>query len=224
MNVYTPNSLNVAVIEDNRLLSEKFASIIASWDAIKNCSVFSSNREFINSCSDRNYDLALVDINLLDGTGFRSLNHIRDHHKSCQAIVISALSDGETVVNAIVAGAIGYLHKDDSSLGILSAIKMTLEGYSPISPSIARHIFKVVQRQEIEPSQSSMADPEISLTPKETEVLTYISKGLSYADVAAVLHMSPNTVPVHIRNIYRKLQVNNKIEAVNEARAHGYLL
>jgi DNA-binding NarL/FixJ family response regulator len=141
-------------------------------------------------------------------------------------IVISALSDAGSIYTAIESGAVGYIHKDDNSMTLQSSIRMALRGESPISPMIARRIFSNIKNSSkdlLGEGESKKSIASDILTDRELQVLHVISKGLSYSEAASALEISHKTVPTHIRNIYRKLQVNNRSEAVYEARQMGIL-
>ncbi|MGJ8605457.1 MAG: LuxR C-terminal-related transcriptional regulator [Marivita sp.] len=216
--------ISVAILEDNLILRNRIASIVNNWDLANECHSFDSNTAFISNFEMIECDIALVDLNLVDGSGIRSIQYISESGKSCKSIVISALSDADTIMTAILSGAVGYLHKDDSSIGVIAAIEMVLQGESPISSAIARKVLSRIQNKDTDQRNTILNEKRNSiLTPKELEVLALLSKGLSYSEAAHTLGMSSNTVPVHIRKIYSKLQVNSKSEAVYEARQLGLL-
>lgn len=139
------------------------------------------------------------------------------------AIVVSAYLDAPTILNAIECGAVGYLHKDDSSFEIIEAVKLSLRGESPISPSIAYSLIKNLSKSSVEAIKLERDNHSI-LTAREVEVLTLLAKGLTYSEAANILNLSTKTIPVHVRNIYRKLQVKNRTEALSEAVAQGILM
>ena len=133
---------------------------------------------------------------------------------------MSGISEPERIIRAIKSGAVGYLHKSDTSLQLIASIEKALAGQSPISAEIAVVLFTSLQHGET--TGALEASSEI-LTSRETEVINLVARGLSYAEIAKTLSISKNTLPVHIRNIYRKLQTNNRTEAVFEARNLGIL-
>lgn len=215
--------LTISVLEDNLILRDRFRSIIIEWESVSDCFVFEENHELIEHSLYQNYDVALIDLDLPDGSGLQSIEHLARTQPSACIIVISALSDAESIYTAIESGAIGYIHKDDNSLTLQSSIEMALRGESPISPMIARKVFSRIQNLTfIIQSKSDTIDKHI-LTNKESQVLQLLAKGLSYNETASVLEMSQKTVPTHIRNIYKKLQVNSRSEAVYEARQMGII-
>ena len=137
-------------------------------------------------------------------------------------MVISVLADDRTVIDAIEAGASGYLLKDSDALNIIDAIAELLAGRSPISSAIARTIIRRVAGRGTTPDLSA-ADTSERLTPREMDILWGIAKGFTYAELAERLEISKQTVPVHIKNIYRKLQASNRSEAVYEASRRGLI-
>lgn len=216
----------IAILEDNAVLRDRMVNILTAWE-IASVTAFSRNSELFDHAAVEKIDVLLVDLHLEDGSGIDSIAHLAVVQPHSISIVISALSDSNSIVRAISTGAVGYLHKDDSSFEIVVSIKMALNGESPISPAIARKLIGSMQG----PAPLKKATPQNSdsyltkdiLTPRETEVLNLIAKGLSYVECATVLNISEQTVPVHVRNIYRKLHARNRSEAVFEARFLGVI-
>jgi DNA-binding NarL/FixJ family response regulator len=161
----------------------------------------------------------LVDLQLPDGSGIDLIRHMRRVAPKTESMVISVFGDEPHVVGAIQAGATGYLLKDASADEITQAIHRLVAGESPISSAIARHLLR--RFQPAPPSGPAEGAP--ALTPREREVLQLIAKGLSYQRIADALVMSPHTVTTHIKQIYRKLEVNSRGEAVFEAQQLGLL-
>tara|TARA_B110000967_G_scaffold189244_1_gene212771 strand:- start:659 stop:1318 length:660 start_codon:yes stop_codon:yes gene_type:complete len=217
--------ISVAILEDNVILQDRLSTILQGWDYVNAVYSLTTNSELLECISKHEVDVLLADLSLPDGDGKESIKAFADTNPNGISIVISAKSDSESILLAIKAGAIGYLHKDDYSFEIIGAIKLALQGESPISSAIAHKIFKSMQ------SEAFAADNDVGqfspttgiLTPREVEVLFTISKGLSYAEAATTLNISRQTLPVHIRSIYRKLQSNNRAEAIYEARLLGIL-
>lgn len=137
--------------------------------------------------------------------------------------MVSVLRDGPRVLEAIKAGASGYVLKDDSSYGIRSALEIVLEGKSPMSATIARQIVESIHMDTAKQNQPEKPKVPNLLSPREREVLTAIARGFTNKEVAKLLGISPNTIPVHVRNIYRKLETTNRVETVYEAQAQGLI-
>jgi DNA-binding NarL/FixJ family response regulator len=163
----------------------------------------------------------LTDLQLPDGHGVGLIREMRQRHPDTEIMVISALGDEETVISAITVGATGYILKDAFPSDIAATVRDLVAGHSPISASIARFIVRRTQTQAGPPR-----GPEIDtarLTPREIDILWGIAKGFSYAEIATNLGMSRQTVPGHIKSIYRKLEVHTRGEAVFEAVQQGLI-
>ncbi|AGM40508.1 response regulator [Spiribacter salinus M19-40] len=211
--------LQIAILEDIQVIQDRFKSIIEQSDLASQVALAESNEQLEQLLNEGPLDVVLADLGLPDGSGLVSIQRVCALYPQCQVIVVSSLSDPETVTTALVMGAVGYIQKDDASIEVVEAIKQALSGGSPISASIAR---KIVEKMQFQPQ---LADPDADhgLTEREIEVLTVLSKGLSQAESAKALSMARTTLPVHVRNIYRKLQAHNRTEAIFEARNQGII-
>jgi len=163
----------------------------------------------------------LLDLGLPDGSGIEIIDFIRDQGLSTDVIVISMFGDEKHILNAISAGAMGYLLKDEEHQKIETSITQMLNGGSPISPSIARHLLKYHQQQMEKNIASSVG--KIKLTNREIDILKKISKGFTCKEISAMENISYHTVATHVRNIYKKLSVNSRAEALYEAYSMGLL-
>jgi DNA-binding NarL/FixJ family response regulator len=175
----------------------------------------------------------LTDLQLPDGHGTELIREVRQRFPETEIMVISILGDEESVISAITVGATGYLLKDAFPTDIAATVRDLFAGHSPISASIARFIVRRTQGQSQGQTQGqsqsqgqTKASPSLNtakLTPREIDILWGIAKGFSYADIADHLGLSRQTVPGHIKSIYRKLEVNNRGEAVFEALQQGLI-
>ena len=230
--------INIAVLEDDLYLQKRFARILKDWDHVQQVFTCSDNAEFLACLENHHIDILLADLDLPDGRGNHSIKAFSTKVDRAITIVISASMDSAIILQAIADGAVGYIHKGDDSPEIIKVIKTAMAGDSPISPSIANKIVATLQsngndvplvgllqnRTGRQPEDHGYANQKAEiLSPRELEVLNLISRGLSYSEVASTLSISQTTVPVHIRNIYRKLQSKNRSEAVFEARNLGLL-
>src|SRR5690606_8872833 len=155
----------------------------------------------------------------------------------CDVLVVTMFGDEQHVVASIEAGATGYLLKDASSERVAAAIHELRAGGAPISPSIARRVLARFRIAAASPPAAGAAAPagpgrpphdgsvpaESPLTPRETEILRMVAKGLSFETVGEVIGISPHTVVTHVKKIYRKLAVHSRGEAVYEASQMGLL-
>ena len=190
-------------------------------------------------------DVLLVDLGLPDGSGLEVIRLARQWHPECESLVVSMFGDEDHVLASIEAGALGYIHKDSTPESVADTILEMKLGASPISPMIARRVLSKYLRLHAthSPAQSqqvsvgfkgtafsSSGEPEggspseqVLLSGKEQEALELIARGFSYAETARLQGVSVHTVRTHIKNLYRKLAVHSKNEAVFEAVKMGLL-
>ena len=212
----------ILLVEDDGPVRERLAGIIRGWPdgrLIASCGTLAEARRVIGS---RPLDLLITDLNLPDGHGVEAIRLLRTAQPDAEAMVISVLTDERTVIDAIEAGASGYLLKDSDPINIIDAIAELRAGRSPISTAIARTIIRRLTHRDTAASAAT-ADPAERLTPREMDILWGIAKGFTYGELAERLQISKQTVPVHIKNIYRKLHANNRSEAVYEASRRGLI-
>lgn len=165
--------------------------------------------------------LALIDLELPDGSGADLIRWLSTQSETVDSLVLTVFGDERHVVAAIEAGAAGYLLKGEDSLQIGPSLLKVLNGEAPISSAVARHILTRARRTVLNPAARDETTER--LTPTELEVLGLIAKGYSAPEIAAMTNRSPNTVPTHVRNIYRKLSVHSRGEAVFEAMQMGLI-
>jgi DNA-binding NarL/FixJ family response regulator len=170
-------------------------------------------------------DVMLVDLGLPDGSGLEVLKRARAVWPQCESLVISMFGDDANVLASIEAGALGYIHKDSTPDDIAQTIADLKAGASPISPMIARRV--LTRYRHLSPTQPPAPAPPAMSTPdlssKEQEVLDLIARGFSYAEIARLRGVTVHTVQSHIKNLYGKLAVHSRSEAVFEASRLGLL-
>ena len=177
-------------------------------------------------------DVLLVDLGLPDGSGIDVIKAATQLWPQCAIMVSTTFGDETHVMRSIEAGAAGYLLKDSDSVEIADEIRSLMAGGSPISPIIARQILRRfrVSSNETEGIRANPIaatqlhdDAPASLSPRESEVLNYITKGFTVDEIAKLMQVSRYTVLSFVRRIYSKLKVTSKAEAIYEARQQGLL-
>lgn len=165
-------------------------------------------------------DIVLMDIQMpvLDGIG--ATEALKALHPQVKVVMATVFDDEENIFNAILAGADGYLLKDEAPESLHRALQEVMSGGAPMSPAIARKSLAMLRRAPVQPPKT---EPGTELSARELEILEQLSKGLRYDQVAANLSISTGTVRKHIENIYRKLQVHNKTAAVEAGKKRGWI-
>lgn len=219
----TKKEYRVLLVEDDFGTLQRMADIVSSQPELLLVGKAETYTEASEWLDNNDLDVLLTDLGLPDGNGKQLIEQTREQHSEAEIMVISRFGDENSVVEAIKAGASGYLLKDESEEHIINAISQLLQGGSPISPAIARYILDYFQHGEVASSNDTEPNTEALLTPKEKLVLQYISRGYSNKEIASSLEISPHTVASHIKHIYRKLEVNSRNEAVFEGWRMGEL-
>ncbi|MEY4763537.1 MAG: hypothetical protein RI907_210 [Pseudomonadota bacterium] len=185
-----------------------------------------SVREAMAWLSGHRPSVALVDLNLPDGSGLTVIRRAASLQPPCDVLVLSIFGDEQNVLAALDAGASGYLLKDGSENHLREHLACLRQGGSPLSPGIARTLIRRYRTQgpvsspapttPAVPTPAKAEAPQPALSTREVDVLTGVAKGFSYGEVGEMLGMSTNTVRTHIRHIYDKLSVNSRTEALME--------
>ena len=168
-------------------------------------------------------DVLVTDLSLPDGHGTELIREARAARPSTEALVITVFGDERSVVAALEAGAAGYLLKDGTDAELARPILELVDGGSPISPAIARHLLRRFQRQVGMPESARPPDETPVLSAREREVLELLARGFRVGEIADRLGISAHTVTTHVRHLYAKLEVSSRGEAIYAAMNHGLL-
>ena len=209
------------LVEDDpafvRLMSRAVAQLGPDWN-LHICQTGSAAMDFLRVRRSP-LDLALVDLGLPYVSGIEVIREAHDRFPDMPIAVVSVISAESSVLAAIQAGARGYVLKDDSELSIAHAIGQILQGNYPISMSLAKYLFRLAGDAGNTPHAAALT----ALSTKETEVLQQLSRGYSYEEAAQNLGVAKSTIQHHIRNLYGKLDVRSKTQAIFKARTEGLL-
>jgi DNA-binding NarL/FixJ family response regulator len=221
-----PVPISVALVEDDPGMRVRFARVISAEPTLRFAFGASTAAELLAWFAENAVDVLLVDLGLPDGSGLDVIRRCRNLQPACAMMVITMFGDEANMVSAFEAGASGYLLKDGTEADLAAHVMSLHAGGSPMSPIIARQLLvRWNARPTPQPSAAmvSTATARESLSKRETEVLDLVARGFTYPEVAQRLALSVSTVQSHVRNIYGKLDVHNKTEAVFEARQLGLL-
>jgi DNA-binding NarL/FixJ family response regulator len=200
------SNTKIIIIEDNEAVKEGLALIIGSQARFQVVNTYTTCMDALRNLKKDAPDLVLIDLELPGMNGIEGIKRILRERPYTTILVISVHEDGKYVFDALCAGAAGYLTKDTDHIRLLNAIDEVLSGGAPMSSKIASMVVKSFQRNLHSP-----------LSERETDVLTLLAKGRTYFSIGEELFISVETVKTHIRNIYQKLHVTNKTEALKKA-------
>ncbi|MEZ5660462.1 MAG: response regulator transcription factor [Burkholderiaceae bacterium] len=210
----------VLIVEDDAEVRARLVRAIeasATFEVMAACGSMHAARTALGR---RLPSIALIDLGLPDGNGTDLVAWLCAQPVPVECLVLTLFADERHVVEAIRAGASGYLLKSEATDRIGDALGRVLAGESPISPAVARFVLRLA-RGHGEESRPAAEAPR--LTPTEFEILGLIAKGFTAREIADLTERSPATVPGHVRNIYRKLAVHSRGEAIFEATQLGLL-
>ena len=210
-----PKQIRVAIVEDQRRTREGLAAEIASASGFRIVGAYASMEEALPGLEREPPDVLLTDIGLPGISGIEGVRRWRAVHPDALVLMLSVYGDDEHVFEAICAGACGYLLKDTRPEELLAALRELVAGGAPMSPEIARKVLATF-RDAPPPAR----EPH-GLSTRELDVLRALSDGHSYKTAAVALALSIDTVRFHVRNIYAKLHVHSKSEAVLAALRRG---
>ncbi|WKZ65770.1 MAG: response regulator transcription factor [Flavobacteriales bacterium] len=202
--------IRVSVIEDDAILRDAMADAIGDDPAMQVVGLHPTGESFLAQLEAEAPDVAIMDINLPGFSGIEAVRRAKAKRPAAQFLMCTVQDDDDHLFEALCAGATGYLVKDADPQQVIAAVKDLHGGGSPMSAGIARRVIHALQRQR-SPS------PEIMrLTDREREVLDQLAQGYRYKEIAARLQVSMDTVRTHIRNLYEKLQVSSRTDALNK--------
>ena len=200
--------INVGIVEDNNKIRNGLAAIIDGSEGFRCNAVYETAEEALLRLPKENPDVVLMDVNLPGMSGIECVIKLKEILPDVQIMMLTVYEDNETIYKSIIAGATGYVLKRTPPAELLDAIKEIHNGGSPMSDQIAR---KVVQ--EFQQLGKSSKETE-NLSERELEILSYLSKGYHDKEIADKLFLSVKTVRTHLRNIYKKLHIRSRTEAI----------
>jgi len=212
--VSTTMTVNVGIIEDDPSIRESVASLINSAAGFSCGEIFESVESAIENISRPPPDVLLMDINLGGMSGIEGVRRLKSIFPKMNILMLTVFEENDKIFQSLCAGASGYLLKRTPPAKILDAISEVLQGGAPMTASVARKVLSLFT------SIAPPTIPDLHLTARESEILQHLVSGSSYKKISRDLFISFDTVNSHIKNIYEKLQVHSKTEAVAKALKH----
>jgi DNA-binding NarL/FixJ family response regulator len=213
------NRSRVQLVEDEDMTRERLVAALRSAPGLVVSAATASCAEARAAIAADPPDVLLVDLGLPDGDGTALIREVRTRHPQTEIMVITVFGDERSVISAIEAGAGGYLLKDGTDAEIVQGVLDLLQGFSPISPAIARHLLRRLRAVDVPAANS---DP-LRLSGREQEVLELLARGFRNGEIASALGITVHTVTTYVRQLYRKLEVGSRGEAVFQAVSRGLI-
>ncbi len=208
------------IVDDNSFLIAAVKEKLSFFDDLDLKFTAANGSELISKLNDNhNIDLILMDIEMPVLNGIETTELVKRKYPHIKIIMLTVFDNDEHIFNAIKAGADGYLLKETNAKDLHEGILETLNGGAAMTPSIAMKTLKLLRN----PVDFKNQEDYVTLSEREIQVLEHLSKGLSYNLIAENLFLSTGTIRKHIENIYRKLQVHNKLEAVEKAKRNNLI-
>ena len=206
--------MKVGLVEDNSNLIQSISVKLALFKEVELVFIARNGIEAIDQMKLHKVDLLLMDINMPAMNGIEATARIKKAYPETKIIMHTVFDENDKIFESILAGASGYLLKDEKPEVLIDGMKDALEGGAPMSRIIASKTLQLIRRTTEEKRQ------DFNLTKRELQILNSLANGKNYQQIADELFISPKTVRKHIENIYQKLQVHNKIDAVSLALKH----
>jgi DNA-binding NarL/FixJ family response regulator len=203
-----PEPIRVGIVEDDKMVREGLQMLLNGSPGFVCVAAYCSGEDALSGLPEVRPDVVLMDINLPGINGIECILALKAQNLPMHFIMLTVFEDADAIFQSLSAGATGYLLKQTPPVKLLEALQDVYRGGSPMSGEIAR---KVVQSFQHAVPASGAAN---GLTKREEEILSYLVKGYFYKEIAGLLFISTETVRTHIRNIYEKLQVRTRSEAI----------
>lgn len=203
--------IRVAIVEDRREIRDGLATLINFTEGFACTGCYRSMEEAIPKISGNVPDVLLSDIGLPGMDGIEGIRILKQKYPDLTILMLSVYEDNERIFDALCAGAVGYLLKKTPPAKLLDGLREAVAGGAPMSPEVARRVISLFR--DVRPPERVDYD----LSPHEIRLLKLLVEGHSYKTAAAELNVTVNTISFHLKNIYDKLQVHSKSEAVAKA-------
>jgi DNA-binding NarL/FixJ family response regulator len=219
------DAVRVVLADDQRLVRESLATLLGLLDGIELLATASDGEEALALTAEHAPDVVLMDLRMPRMGGIEATSRLRESHPEVRVIALTTYADDESVLGALRAGARGYLTKDASSQDIRAAILTVAAGDAALDPAVQHHVVAALAADGAGATATTTAPgaPELpdDLTPREAEVLALIAEGLTNAEIAERLVVSPTTIKSHINHLFAKAGLRDRTQAVNYAYRTG---
>jgi DNA-binding NarL/FixJ family response regulator len=218
-----PKPVRVLLADDQRLVRESLGTLLGLLPGIDLIASASDGEEAVALAEEHRPDVVLMDLRMPRLDGIEATRRLREREPNVRVIALTTYADDESVLGALRAGARGYLTKDASSEDIRNAILTVAKGEAALDPSVQHHVVAALAGGEPAANPDAAEESKLpdDLTPREAEVLGLIAEGLTNAEIAERLFVSPTTVKSHINHLFTKAGLRDRAQAVNYAYRTG---
>lgn len=206
------NNISVCLFDDNTQLRDSISYLLEEAEGFACVGAFKDCSNILREITKCNPDVVLMDIDMPGINGIEAVQMIKEKFPDLKILMLTVFEDDDKIFNSLCAGASGYILKSASPLRILDAIEEIFEGGVPMTPTVAVRVLRMFRTQSEETQPESFL-----LSDREKEILGLLVKGMSYKMIASQCFISVETVNNHLRNIYRKMNVHSKGEAITKA-------
>lgn len=213
--------IRVLLADDQRVVREGLGTVLGLLDGVEVVGYAVDGEEAVEQAMNLKPDVVLMDLRMPRCDGAEATSRIRAQDHEIQVLVLTTYADDRSVLDALRAGARGYLTKDAGSDEILDALRQVARGQAAIDPAVQHHLLDALAGDGSQGPAGATGSLPGGLTGREAEVLRLMAQGLSNSEIAESLFVSPSTVKTHINNLFAKTGVRDRAQAVRYAYQHG---
>lgn len=208
--------IRLIVVDDHALFRSGLISLLGGMTDFLVIGEAGDGRQALSIIKEKNPDIVLLDVNMPDMDGVKTVQKLRDSGETCRILMLTISKSDEDLLGAIMAGADGYLLKNASPEELSKAIHNVYDGHSVLAPDVTRQVIRAVNVEQTHLANRGLSD-------REMEVLECLAEGKTTSQISSALFISDNTVKTHVRHILEKLEASNRAEAVSKAMQIGLI-
>jgi DNA-binding NarL/FixJ family response regulator len=213
--------IRVLLADDQRLVRESLGTLLGLLGGIELVATASNGEEALELADEHHPEVVLMDLRMPRLDGIEATRALRERHPDVRVIALTTYADDESVLGALRAGARGYLTKDASGEDIRAAILTVAAGEAALDPAVQHHVVAAIANEQLPCEDANGAELPDDLTAREAQVLALIAEGLTNAEIAERLVVSPTTIKSHINHLFAKAGLRDRAQAVNYAYRTG---
>lgn len=210
--------MRIVIADDQALIRDGLVTICERFADVDVVATAADGADAVTAVAEHSPDVVLMDLRMPRMDGIEATRAIRAQHPDTHVVVLTTYSDDESITSALAAGALGYLTKDAGRDDILRALVAASRGQALLDPAVHARLVQMALRQPSSSADNALPD---GLTVREAEVLAYIARGMTNAEIASTLFVSEATVKTHVNHIFAKTQSRDRAQAVAYAHKHG---